>query len=79
MTSKNAQENGNGINAKRTKLYNSKVTVVLGKCKIHLKYTYYTCFHSCARPSKIGNLRTNSQHSIDCVLLMAFSIFFLRW
>ncbi|XP_055314841.1 adenylosuccinate synthetase [Sitodiplosis mosellana] len=30
MSSKNAQENGNGINAKRSKLYNSKVTVVLG-------------------------------------------------
>lgn len=33
MSSKNAQENGNGINAKRSKLYNSKVTVVLGKSK----------------------------------------------
>lgn len=33
MSSKTAQENGNGVNAKRSKLYNSEVTVVLGKCK----------------------------------------------
>lgn len=31
MSSKSAEENGNGMNAKRSKLYNSKVTVVLGK------------------------------------------------
>lgn len=30
MTSRDAQENGNGVNAKRSKLYNSEVTVVLG-------------------------------------------------
>lgn len=30
MSSKSADENGNGISAKRSKLYNSKATVVLG-------------------------------------------------
>lgn len=31
MSSKTSQENGNGLHAKRAKLFNSKVTVVLGK------------------------------------------------